>query len=758
MHRYRVVHTLLMLCAVSAQGLRAQLRQDPSRALVLERVTEDRWIHEGQHLDFVPFERVNDHFQVRFRRSRALEGTRTLTLTLRNLEARLSLDPRNRFRSAILDMPRLSYRQYQDARDRADARRRRLTGPGATLNLPAARYWDVPFVLPGREMSTGLTWTDTLSFLADPGEGLSETLDGVWEFRVVGDTTIEGRTLPLVRTEAQVRYTSVEVIRDYAMVEPLQVEREVAGIIRGWAVVDTVIGVRSLGADTAVWNGTAVLRIQDGRSVSSEVRYERVRSWVLRDSTVWAARQDSLRAVRRAQRTGMLVLPRNAVEERLRQGDSLLADSLVGAWRDTPRVQTRLEIENLLRRWVPRSSAEPVAGLTSRQDVEDLIGALRLEAGDTAFAIVRTLTALGPSPRLTLRRLDQLLPYYEDLGRLWKLGVLPRFIYEELAGQMLGATLILEPDSSLWECEPAACEQIRVVGRSASERRLRDVALVSDFAQDPARFYRELLARADAGSLIVEDAIGLANGVGATWAAAANSPVPESGADWRAWLAWLGGVGRFSERHRAALDMHRARTGRDAIEELRVAWPPQGDSAQLVVSEILLGMGVLERPTIDEVAEAFLSGSEARLQGARAELRWIVGPDAPEASPELALELLLPSLDSALIADSFHGIRGLPVFILDEDLPAGLGWALADRAQVIDSETWAARPLRLGGVIIRVEPVRTNGPFAMFSWNWAVYQRRLPNEAPSGYSGGLTRWLLRTDEGWRTVRTSSWIT
>jgi hypothetical protein len=169
--------------------------------------------------------------------------------------------------------------------------------------------------------------------------------------------------------------------------------------------------------------------------------------------------------------------------------------------------------------------------------------------------------------------------------------------------------------------------------------------------------------------------------------------------------------------------MYRARTGRDAVEELRVAWPPQGDSAQLVVSEVLLGMGALERPTIDEVAEAFLSGSEARFRGARAELRWIVGPAAPRASPELALELLLPSLDSALINDSFHGIRGVPVFILDRDLPVGLEWALSDRVQVVDSETWAARPLRLGGVIIRIRPVQTNGPFAMYSWDWTVYER-----------------------------------
>ena len=557
MQRYPIVHALLILSAASANGLHAQLRQDPSRALVLERVTEDRWIHEGQHPDFVPFEKVDDHFQLRFRRNDVLESNRSLTLTLRNLEARLYLDRRNHLGNAFVDRPSLRYGQYDDARDRANYRRRSLSGPGATLNLPAARYWEVPFVLPGREMSTGLTWTDTLSFLADPGEGLAETLDGVWEFRVVGDTTIEGRTLPLVHTEAQVRYTSVEVIEDYNMVDPLRVEREVAGTLRGWAAVDTVFGVRALGADTAVWSGIAVLRTQDGRSFPSEVRYERERSWVLRDSTVWADRQDSLRSASRAQQTGMLVLPRNALEERLRQGDPLLADSLMGVWRNTRRVQTRLEIESLLRRWVPRSSDEPGG--------DDLRGALRLEAGDTAFAIVGALNPRGRSNRFTQRHLDQLLPYFDDLGRLWKLGVLPRFIYRDLARQVLSSTPILEPDPSLWECEPAACERLRAVGRSATETRLRDVALVSDFAQDPGSFYEDLLTRADSGSLIVEDAIGLANGIGATWPAAANSPVPEAGADWRAWLAWMGGVGRFRDPHRDALDMYRARTGRNAV-------------------------------------------------------------------------------------------------------------------------------------------------------------------------------------------------
>ena len=537
---------------------------------------------------------------------------------------------------------------------------------------------------------------------------------------------------------------------------PLHVERDVAGTIRGWAAVDTVLGVRALGADTAVWDGIAVLHTQDGRALSSDVRYERTRSWVLRDSTVWAARRDSLAAVRRAQATGMLNLPTSVVEERLSAGDSLLADSLVATWRDAGSVQARLEVESLLRRWLPRRSAELDAFLNDRQRVADLIGALRLEAGDTVFAIIQALS--GRPPRLTQQRLDQLLPYFENLGRLWKLGILPRYMYRELADQMLGSTPILEPDSSLWECEPSACERVRAVGRLSTEARLRDVALVSDFAQDPGRFYEALRSRADSGSLVVESAIGLARGVGATWQAAANAPLPETGGDWRAWLVWLGGVGRFGDQHRAALEMHRARTGRDAVEELRLAWPLEGDSAQVVVRQILVGMGALDRLTVEEVAEAFLSGSELRRQAARAELRRIVGPDAPQARPELALELLLPSLDSALMRDSFHGLRDLPVFIRDENLPPGLAEALGDRAQVIDAETWAARPLRLGGVIIRVRPVQTNGPFVMYSWDWTVYRRRSPDEAPSGYAGGLTHWLLRTEEGWRRVSGYGWIT
>ena len=184
------------------------------------------------------------------------------------------------------------------------------------------------------------------------------------------------------------------------------------------------------------------MRTQDGRSLPSEVRYERERSWVLRDSTVWADRQDSLRSATRTQRTGMLMLPRNALEERLRQGDPLLADSLVEIWRNTRRVQTRLEIETLLRRWMPRGSAVP--------GVDDLRSTLRMEAGDTAFAIVGGLTGRGLSSRLTHQRLDQLLPYLDDIGRLWKLGVLPRFIYRDLARQVLRSTPILEPDTSLW--------------------------------------------------------------------------------------------------------------------------------------------------------------------------------------------------------------------------------------------------------------------------------------------------------------------
>jgi hypothetical protein len=170
--------------------------------------------------------------------------------------------------------------------------------------------------------------------------------------------------------------------------------------------------------------------------------------------------------------------------------------------------------------------------------VEDRLRALRREVGDTAGYIAESLSALGRVPRYT----TELLPYLDDPGRLWQLGILPRFTYVQLAGQLQRATPILEPDSTRWQCEPATCRAYIALVQMAREPRLRDAALAGAFAREPARWYARLVARSDSGSLIARSALRLAEGVGATWPAAPKTPMPQA----RRGLAHAAGVARQS--------------------------------------------------------------------------------------------------------------------------------------------------------------------------------------------------------------------
>lgn len=740
---------------------------DTAAPVVIERITRDRWIHEGRAPAFVPPTRTEEFVHLRSSRPSRSDSGPFLWMRVGNARGSLSLGPRNHVRVGTLDLPPIPFSRWEDAEGRAAARVRRLSGRGALQNLPETRLREIPFPVPGTTLRPGVAWTDTIDFVADPGEGLSERFEGLRHNRVVGDTLIGGRRLPRVRFEETLRYRSVEKVDDPAFDGMFAIERDARGTTAGFAVVDTMRGVRAGGADTTAWEGTAVLRTPEGAAHPAGVRYERVRTWALRDSASWA---DSMRAARDRRSTGMLVLPTDSLQIRLRAGDRTAVDSLFERWRASDDAAERQEIEALLGRWSSRTPEE-------REAFVRRMSALREEAGDTVAWIVEALAERGP--RLTADRLERLLPYLDDPGRLWRMGILPRWTYTSLADRVLAATPILEPDSSRWACEPEACRRLAALRDDAREPRLRDVALLASFARDPARWTGSLRSRADSGSALARRGLVLADGVGATWPAAPKTAMPETGADWRVWLAWLGGSVRFENSHRVALRYYWARTGRDPVEELRRAWPPEGDSARLVAGTILEAMDALGPPDPDSLAAAFRSGDEARIELARRRLRPTLRREGAEAGPELGEALLGPLVDSLLAgapppwpapeerADAgppvfphFSAVPGedLPRFVLREGLPDDVALRVPPRAEVVDSAAWAARPARAGGVLLRVMPVRAWGDFASLRWNWTVLRRRAPDEAPSGYAGGGGLMLLRTAEGWVVVATDAWIT
>jgi len=198
--------------------------------------------------------------------------------------------------------------------------------------------------------------------------------------------------------------------------------------------------------------------------------------------------------------------------------------------------------------------------------------------------------------------------------------------------------------------------------------------------------------------------------------------VSPPGAAWRAWLSWMGGEVRFESSHANALRMYQARTGRDVVGELREGWPVEEDSARAVVGTILLEMNALGTPTLEMLAEELLSGSLARVRAAQSQLfAWVPPgrlrsktPDSLLAPARVSAEVLSPLLDSlmagggspwpgvgpegalepgvSLSMAGFHGVQDVPVFLLDENLPPEFSPKESSGFELVDRETWEARP------------------------------------------------------------------
>lgn len=740
---------------------------------VLERTIRDRWVFGGQHPGFVPFETVTEGIDLELRITRAPTLWRRMRLDLRGTRADLDLEPDNRVRSLVLDLPPRPVRPAASEAERAEGRRLGLRGQGNAMNLPEARFWEVPFVLPPRPLAPGLTWTDTLTFLADPGEGLLQSLREVRQVEVVGDTVVDRGTYPLVRTRAQARYRSVEPHRDHALRGELVVETDVGGSLWGWAVVDTLLGVRVLGADSMAWEGMATLHTPDGRTFSSPVRYEGTRTWVLRDSLEWGVLQDSVRAQRERQRTSVLAMPHLPLEERLAAGDSALADSLMGAWRDSHDPNERQEVWRLLGRW---GSGSGVSGARLREWGTRA----RLELGDTAGVVEEILQSW--SRPLGQEQVEILLSYLDDMDRLWHLGINPRFLYAQLAEDLLLSSPLLEPDSSRWRCTPEACRRLVAMAETAREPLLRDAALVGAFARDPLAWAGAAEVRAAEGSIPALEALRMAEGVAAIGPAEEGTPVPEPGEDWRAWLAWMGGRVQFNQRHRHALRLYAAATGRDPVPELAEGWPVQGDSARLVVGTILRDMRALPPRSSEELARELRTGPRELAQSAIQEVTRLLTPSrAREAEPDLVLELLPALLDSMMAGGTVpwpwlpgvplrEGSSGpgpwgrirpqvgsLPVILVDEGLPPGLAELLPPALRLLGPQDVQAWPRREAAAFLRLRPLRVEGPFVSLGWSWRVLEDRTADEAPRGHVRGETLHLMATEEGWRLISRVSYI-
>jgi hypothetical protein len=334
-------------------------------------------------------------------------------------------------------------------------------------------------------------------------------------------------------------------------------------------------------------------------------------------------------------------------------------------------------------------------------------------------------------------------------------------------------------------CLPDACDLLADQWRTAQEPRLRDVGLAVLATTDPARWADTVLARAAAGSKVLQRVADLVNGVGATWPAAARLPLPGPDADWRAWLAWssatsleyklvlsptLGGKRdqlRFEDSHATAIGFYQARTGRDVIGEIRRNLAAAtDDSARLVYGTFLTGLG--DAPDVGQIAARFRSGSAEQIALAERQVYALFGRGAPLADSTTTMAIL-----DRLIAAAVDTVAPWPAltmlgrsvarptvatYVLVDSIPAVLRARWRDRVRFLTSAEWQRMPEREAATLLILSSVERIGPFVRVRTEVSERLARRPNETPWLAHGGIGYYLLASGDGWVVAAQDMWTT
>ena len=754
----------------------------PSARYVMEQVTQDRWISARQRSEFTPFTRATSTLYLDLAAPDARTGERTIHVAFRAPRspdsAALRVRPDGRVVRYDAWTPAIPLPPMIVPGDSARFARIPLR-PGGRLALPETRVWDlVPRVRP-RRLVAGSRWTDTLALDAEQ-EGFRQTLAGVRTSVLIGDSVVAGQRLWIVRDSAAVRYTERDLEHERTLDTLVAMDRTVTGTIRGRYVYDPDLRFSHVRNDTTSLSGDAVLRYPDGRTFATPVRYERTRHWTLYDTATFTTRQAARRAEIQRTYSGPVASASNETERRLGAGDTALRDSLTSVWASERDPNRRDELYRVLLLW-----GRPVPAFRNELD------ARRMAAGDTAF-ILRELArrAYPARPRIDVDAAQQMIRVMSDPGLPFAFGWSRDAIYENLVQTFSTWPPAIAPGTSQWRCTPDACRLLGEQWQRASEPRLRDVGLAVLATIDPVRWADTAIARAAAGSSVIQRVAQLANGVGATWPAAAKLALPAEDADWRAWLAWMnapnpryrvpptashgGGIQvRFEESHATAIRFHQVRTGRDVIGDLRRDLAAASDdSARLVYGSMLSGLGDAP-PSVDEIAAQLRSGSAAQVALARRSMHTVFGGRASRADSVTTVAII-----DRLIASMIDGSEPWPQltprpgptpapapppafpprYVLADSIPPALQAKWRDRVRLISLDDWRRMPERQAAELVTFSAVERIGPFVRVQQHVSGRLARQPNETPHLFFSGVSYQLLATGDGWVIVESGMWIT
>lgn len=785
------VATLAALSTLAISACGPRTAPDPiqpaqlSGQYVLDQLTRDRWVHASQRPEFTPFLSSSTSLHLDLAPADPRTGERTIRVHTTRVgsgdSALLTVraDGRAVGQQAWLRPPP-SVAMFLPGDSARMARFRLLVG--RRLVLPLARVWDVVPVVRPRRFTAGERWSDTIS-LATEYDGMRQSLAGVRTSTLVADTVVDGRRIWIVRDSALVRYTERELEVERTVDTLVAITRSVSGTIRGRYLYDRELGLLRSRDDTTALAGEAALEYPDGRTFRTSVRYERMREWRLYEPSAYAARQAELMAERRRTSTGPVAYPMNETERRLSSGDSALRDSLVAAWERERDPDRRDELHRLLLRWAGGGQA-----------FRTTLDARRVAAGDSAFALQQLWRRAYPAqPPIDVGVAREMIRVMSDPGISFGLGLSRDPLYENLVQTLTTWPPALDPDRSRWRCTPEACRLLGDQWRSAREPRLRDVGLAVLVTLDPARWTDTAIARAAEGSSLLQRVAQLANGVGATWRAAAKLAIPPPGADWRAWLAWANAPNasyrpppagrtqanamRFEGSHATAIRFYQARTGRDVVGELRRRYAAATeDSARLVFGTIVMGLG--GTPALEEMAAQFRSGSPALIALAQRSLGTVFGargPPADSATASTVVDRLIASLVDGtepwpslarpqqdttvrLSAPPAGAAPPSAMYVLADSIPPALRERWRDRVRFIGLDEWQRLSVRDAATLLTVSSVERVGPFVRVTAQSAGRLARGPDEAPQLFYSGRTYYLLGIGDGWVVVATEMWIT
>jgi len=405
---------------VKAQIPTAPGVEPDSTAFAMDLSTRSRWMHGRQQARFSPFTSESTPLFVDSIRTDG--DRRRLFLTMGH--------PASGPDSAVVTLD-VSRRAFE-----VRTRLAPLTAPPGILNLTGyavqflmerrrqigvekGRVWDLVPSLPPETPRIGLVWRDTIGYVSDDGP-FHHSLRGTRVSRIVRDTVVGGHRMWLVKDSAAVRYEESYLVREWTLDTTVLESRTGTGTVRGVHVLDTDLDLFRWREDTTRLQGEAVLRYPDGRSFRTPARYEATRRWTLYDPRAFQIHVDDDIAADLRRFGGIVSVPSNAIEERLRAGDTVARDSLMREWRRTSDPDSAERIFLSLRTWSQSEAA---------------LLRMRFAAGDTGFLYrelaYRVFTNKWQSDIADMRAM---LRFMDDPSIAWALNQSRDLPYEKLSG------------------------------------------------------------------------------------------------------------------------------------------------------------------------------------------------------------------------------------------------------------------------------------------------------------------------------------